>query len=289
MKIPIALFIGSLILMSHPASAQTELMVNGGFESGTIAPWVVEGSPSAALNVLSAVGAHSGSQCILLANGADYSQGVYQTVSVSVSLIAATFSFYFDVVSTDPIPSMDATFSVYITDVNQNVLANFGTANNLNLTGGYAAVHHEPGRDSIPAHPTCRIASTTVQVQNFASATDIYGPFIQFYLDDVSMQIATTANIPANDEFTNLTVLTGFPIQLFANNTFATKEPGEPNHAGNAGGHSLWWDWTAPTNGIVTINNFGSSFQTLLAVYTGSALANLSRRSCPARKPRPPQ
>ena len=31
------------------------------------------------------------------------------------------------------------------------------------------------------------------------------------------MQIATTANIPANDEFTNLTVLTGFPIQLFAN------------------------------------------------------------------------
>ena len=48
-----------------------------------------------------------------------------------------TFSFYFDVVSTDPIPSMDATFSVYITDVNQNALANFGTAKILNLTGGY--------------------------------------------------------------------------------------------------------------------------------------------------------
>ena len=273
MKIPIALFIGSLLLMSHPASAQTELMVNGGFESGTIAPWVVEGSPSAALNVLSAVGAHSGSQCILLANGADYSQGVYQTVTFPTNLIAATFSFYFDVVSTDPIPSTDATFSVYITDVNQNVLANFGTANNLNLTGGY--VQFTTNLVTHTGSPNLSYAGTTVQV-HFASATDIYGPFIQFYLDDVSMQIATTANIPANDDFTNLTGLTGFPIQLFANNTFATKEPGEPNHAGNAGGHSLWWDWTAPTNGIVTINNFGSSFQTLLAVYTGSALANLT-------------
>ena len=274
MKILIALFIGALILMSHPASAQTELMVNGEFESGTIAPWVAKGSPSAALNVLSAVGAHSGAQCLLLANGGFFSQDVYQTVTFPTNLIAATYSFYFDIVSTDPnpFPSTDATFSVYITDVNQNVLANFGTANNLNPTGGY--VQFTTNLVTHTGSPNLSYAGTTVQV-HFATATDIYGTFIQFYLDDVSMQVATTANIPANDEFTNLTVLTGFPVALFANNTFATKEPGEPSHAGNAGGHSLWWGWTAPTNGIVTINNFGSSFQTLLAVYTGSALANL--------------
>lgn len=273
MKILIALFIGSLLLISHPASAQTELMVNGGFESGTIAPWVVAGSPSTALNVLSAVGAHSGTQCLLLANGASFSQDVYQAVAFPTNLIAATFSFYFDIVSTDSNPFTDATFSVYITDVNQNVLVNLGMVSNLNPTGGY--VQFPTNLVTYTGSPNLSYAGKTVQV-HFASATDIYGTFSQFYLDDVSMQIATTANIPANDDFTNLTVLTGFPIQLFANNTFATKEPGEPNHAGNAGGHSLWWGWTAPTNGIVTINNFGSSFQTLLAVYTGSALANLT-------------
>ena len=273
MKILIAQFIVSLLLMSHPASAQTELMVNGGFESGTIAPWVVVGSPSLALNVLSAVGAHSGTQCILLANGPDFSQDVYQTVTFPTNLIAATFSFYFDIVTTDPYPLTDATFSVYITDADQNVLANFGTANNFNPTGGY--VHFTTNLVTYTGLPNLSYAGTTVQV-HFASTTDVYGTFNQFYLDDVSMQVATTANLPANDEFTNLTVLTGFPIQLFANNTFATKEPGEPNHAGNTGGHSLWWGWTAPTNGIVTINNFGSSFQTLLAVYTGSALTSLT-------------
>ena len=273
MKILIALFIGALILMLRPASAQTELMVNGGFESSTTAPWVVAGSPSLALNVLSAVGAHSGTQCILLANGPYYSQDLYQTVTFPTNLIAATFSFYIDIVSTDPIPSMDGTFSVYITDVNQNMLANFGEISNLNPTGGY--VPFTTNLVTYTGSPNLSYAGTTVQV-HFVSETDIYGPFIQFYLDDVSIQVATTANIPANDDFTNLTVLNGFPIALFANNTLATKEPGEPNHAGNAGGHSLWWGWIAPTNGIVTLNNFGSSFQTLLAVYTGRALANLT-------------
>src|SRR4051812_22477997 len=36
------------------------------------------------------------------------------------------------------------------------------------------------------------------------------------------------------------------------NNPNATKEPGEPNHAGNSGGKSLWYCWTATTNKPVT-------------------------------------
>jgi hypothetical protein len=30
-------------------------------------------------------------------------------------------------------------------------------------------------------------------------------------------------------------------------NTHATRETGEPPHAGNAGGRSLWFRWTAPS------------------------------------------
>ena len=273
MKIQIALILGALVMMLRPAVAQTELMVNGGFESSTIAPWAILGTPSGALNVLSVVNPHSGTQCALLANGNTYSQNVFQTIVFPTNLIAATFSFYFDVVTSDPNTVEDAYFSFYITDVSQNVLANFGRVSNLNPTGGY--VRFTNSLVTYNGSPNLTYAGKTVQV-HFVAATDGYGSDTQFYLDDVSMQVATTANIPVNDDFTNAMILTGNPITLFANNTYATKEPGEPNHAGNTGGHSLWWIWAAPTNGIVSLNNSGSSFQTLLAVYTGGVLTNLT-------------
>jgi hypothetical protein len=57
----------------------------------------------------------------------------------------------------------------------------------------------------------------------------------------------------------------------------AGKEPGEPNHAGNPGGKSVWWQWHCLTTGTVTFETAGSSFDTLLAIYTGTNLANLTQ------------
>lgn len=51
-------------------------------------------------------------------------------------------------------------------------------------------------------------------------------------------------------------------------NLDASKEPGEPNHAGYEGGSSVWYRWMAPRSGLVTIDTIGSSFRTLLAVYS---------------------
>src|SRR5207237_2919235 len=59
-------------------------------------------------------------------------------------------------------------------------------------------------------------------------------------------------------------------------NVAATKEAGEPSHAGNAGGHSVWYRWTASANATLTIDTVGSSFDTLLAVYTGSSVNALT-------------
>jgi hypothetical protein len=56
----------------------------------------------------------------------------------------------------------------------------------------------------------------------------------------------------------------------------ATKETGEPNHAGNPGGHSIWFTWTAPAAGQATVSLAGSSFDTLLGVYTGSTVSTLA-------------
>ncbi len=79
-----------------------------------------------------------------------------------------------------------------------------------------------------------------------------------------------------NDAFNSRTVLSGTNVVATGWTTNATKETGEPDHAGNPGGASVWWTWTAPTNGDLTINTDQSDFDTLLAVYTGSSLSTLS-------------
>ena len=58
-------------------------------------------------------------------------------------------------------------------------------------------------------------------------------------------------------------------------NAAATKEAGEPNHADNAGGRSVWFSWTAPDYGSVDVDLAGSSFDTLLAIYTGDSVGDL--------------
>ena len=63
---------------------------------------------------------------------------------------------------------------------------------------------------------------------------------------------------PENDEFANATPLSGLSASGSGSNFDATSEPGEPNHAGNAGGHSLWWRWTAPAKGSVQVDTCDS-------------------------------
>src|SRR5439155_26187964 len=54
---------------------------------------------------------------------------------------------------------------------------------------------------------------------------------------------------PPNDGFENRAALTGATVSLQTVNIGATKQAGEPNHAANSGGSSIWYTWTAPFNG----------------------------------------
>jgi hypothetical protein len=83
---------------------------------------------------------------------------------------------------------------------------------------------------------------------------------------------------PFNDDLTAATaiVLRGNSGTTTGSNLNATKQAGEPNHAGNMGGRSVWWVWTAHSGGSVAISTAGSNFDTLLAVYTGSAVNALT-------------
>lgn len=57
----------------------------------------------------------------------------------------------------------------------------------------------------------------------------------------------------------------------------ATAEPGEPQHGGAYNIRSIWWKWTAPRAGDVTITTMGSDFDTVLGIYTGGAVNALTR------------
>jgi hypothetical protein len=85
-----------------------------------------------------------------------------------------------------------------------------------------------------------------------------------------------TVTKPANDNFASAFTVSGILGTTNGTNVRATKESGEPNHAGNAGGASIWYNWTAPVNGNVTIDTTGSTVSTPLAAYTGTSVGSLS-------------
>lgn len=62
-----------------------------------------------------------------------------------------------------------------------------------------------------------------------------------------------------------------------ADNRNATRLSGEPFHGGKRGTNSVWISWVPPISGIATVNLEGSSFDTLLSVYTGETISNLTR------------
>ena len=80
----------------------------------------------------------------------------------------------------------------------------------------------------------------------------------------------------SNDDFADAAVLSGLTGTTSQNNAGTSKEPGEPNHADNEGGRSVWFRWTAPTNGQFFFNTSGSAIDTLLAVYIGASVNALT-------------
>jgi hypothetical protein len=84
------------------------------------------------------------------------------------------------------------------------------------------------------------------------------------------------AAAPSNDAFAAAQELTGRSKVVSGVNKDATKETGEPDHAGKPGGVSVWYSWTAPASGQALLSTCGSGFDTLLAVYTGDSVNALA-------------
>ena len=94
-------------------------------------------------------------------------------------------------------------------------------------------------------------------------------------LGNVSLSLGQSV---VNDDFQNASLLKGLNVRATSENIAASKESGEPDHVEGAFGEkSVWWRWTAPLSGNVTMSTSASnSFDTIMAVYTGDTLNQLT-------------
>jgi hypothetical protein len=82
-------------------------------------------------------------------------------------------------------------------------------------------------------------------------------------------------NIVRNDAFADAVVVSGSRGYVKGFNQEATAEPGETGPS--QGNRSAWYTWTAPYTGTAVLETRGSTFDTLLTVYTGSAVNSLTQ------------
>lgn len=88
---------------------------------------------------------------------------------------------------------------------------------------------------------------------------------------------------PANDDFANAIRLSGkFPIKKWGTVTDkldrfrATKEEGEPDHAGQKGHGSVWYTYSTKISRKTEISAVSQNMDLILAVYTGSSVNDLT-------------
>lgn len=107
-----------------------------------------------------------------------------------------------------------------------------------------------------------------IQVRSLDEAGNFSSP--------VTIQINYVVPPPTNDFFVNALSLTSTQGVTTGFSTNATKEVGEPYHVGNQGGKSLWWSFQPPEDGLLTLSTSNSTFDTLLAIYTGATVSTLT-------------
>jgi hypothetical protein len=94
---------------------------------------------------------------------------------------------------------------------------------------------------------------------------------------DAPVEITNSdTTLPFSDIFADAGEITGLSGTGNGEDTNAVDQIGEPELDGRPGSHLVWVQWTPPTNGVATISTLGSSFDTLLGVYTGTTLSDLT-------------
>lgn len=115
-----------------------------------------------------------------------------------------------------------------------------------------------------------------VDVDSFWGVTEIDATLI---LSTNRVLTVTTrgAGSPPNDGFSNAVsiAVVGTNVAMAGENFGASLEIGEPIGFRGEGTNSVWWKCVAPADGTIHISTGGSSFDTVLGVFTGESLMSL--------------
>lgn len=88
-----------------------------------------------------------------------------------------------------------------------------------------------------------------------------------------ALNLSVTLRPPPNDDFDAALVAGGLPYGDSENTTAATTAGDDPSFTCSSfsgqGYHTVWYNWTAPTSGVLTADTIGSAYDTVLGVFTG--------------------
>jgi hypothetical protein len=185
----------------------------------------------------------------------------YRALDASGAFLAS--GTVFDVTTGNPAPNALVVLCFFY-DQCQSLLTNYTDA-----AGNYFFIDWRP--------PADRSYALSASLPGFSPAE-----FVSYYYPDrySSHSIAPVLCLappdyhPPNDNFSQRIALSGTNVATTGFNVAATREPGEP-YIGS--GQSVWWSWTAPANGAMTIDTSGSSFNAMATVYTGDSVSNLTQ------------
>jgi len=129
---------------------------------------------------------------------------------------------------------------------------------------------------NIPGAVSDTLAIPNVQAANAGDySVIVFNPAGVVLSAIASLRVTGINALDMTDNFADRITLNAPVYVGRGKNIGATREVGEPLHAGEKGTNSVWVTWRAPASGVVTFSTLGSSFDTLLAVYTGTSLTNL--------------
>jgi len=247
-----------IVWSAFQSRAQTELIQNGGFESGN-ASWTIGGG---ALADNTAGFSRSGTYFMFLGGVVNEVDLCYQQITIPAGAASATLTFYYNILSSDDPSFPYDTFRATIRDTGNNVLATVLSKSNIDSDNGPGpANYHQQTFNLLP------YAGQTIRVYFNSANDDSIESY--FLVDDVSVQVTTSSTPPANDLCANAIPMTaGTTYTANTANATSTNEP-VPDCQGTAG-KGVWYTYTPAASGTVTIGTCGSTFDTVLEVYTGS-------------------
>jgi hypothetical protein len=128
---------------------------------------------------------------------------------------------------------------------------------------------------NIPGATNATYTIPNVQLSDGGSYCVVVGNVFGVVTSDPTLLVIAVPQVPPGDDFADGVAITGWANSIGGTNRWATRELGEPFHAGKFGSNSVWYAWTAPASGIATFRTIGSTFDTLLGVYVGTSVTNL--------------